>query len=306
LKPVVIWAATVLLLACPLARGDFRLFDDFEDEVIGPIHGQDGWASSGGDNRIVADPADPTNQVLYVPSDSSILRKSLLPGDLGVANGTVRMMFLRMRIGQKQTYSVGLSFLGYPTEYSDFGPEIGMSSSAQDLNLRVWDDDGDKYEILDQLEPDTWYNLWVLVDAHRDECALWMNDAPGVAATPLHQLTAPDGDETFGFRAGAWANLITFYIKTSGGASGENFGPVYFDDIYLEVTGALNFCPPPVPLAGDCDGDGGVDAADTATIETCLLGPGMTSPLECGCHDSDCDEDIDLADMAAVQTVFDG
>ncbi len=74
-------AFLILLLMAAVSVNSYavyRLFDDFEDELTSPIDEQDSWQSGGGDNRVVADPADPSNQVLYVPSESSIIKKSLL------------------------------------------------------------------------------------------------------------------------------------------------------------------------------------------------------------------------------------
>ena len=115
-----------------------------------------------------------------------------------------------------------------------------MANSTQNLDLRVWDEDGAKYDMLTELAPDTWYNMWVLVDAYRNVYQIWLNDVPGARAFAEDRLRAPDGNDTFAFRTGRTSDLITFFVKTSGGSSGENFGPVYFDDIYLEQTDALN------------------------------------------------------------------
>jgi len=236
----------VLLLAVGQAQASFRLFDDFEDEIVGPIDGQDDWDSAGGDNRVVADPADPVNQVLYVPSASSVLRKPLSAKDLVVADGTTRMLFMRMRVGDNQSISIGLSNMTYPREYSDFAPEIGMSNSSETLDLRAWDDADGNYEFLTSMEPDRWYNVWILIDSQVNEYMVWLNDGPGASATALDRLKAPDGDATFEFRSAKVSDLFTFYIKTSGGGSGVNFGPVYFDDVYLELTDAANLTNPTV------------------------------------------------------------
>ncbi len=240
--------AVVLLLAIVgRAEAGYQLFDDFEDETIGAIGGQDGWHSAGGDNRVEVDPADSGNQVLYVPSDSSTLYKSLADDGLGVVDDTVRMMFMRLRVGNKQTFSVGLAASSAPDQYGDFATEVGLSNSAANLDLHVWDDDGGNYENLTQLNADTWYNMWVLVDSVENNYQVWLNTTLGGGATAADKLSATDGDETFDFRSGDLRHLITFYMKTSGGSSGTNFGPVYVDDIYLETTAALNLGNPTIP-----------------------------------------------------------
>jgi hypothetical protein len=122
-----------------------------------------------------------------------------------------------------------------------------MANSSQNLDLRAWDEGDGNYEVLTQLAPDRWYNMWVLVDAFLDEYQIWLNDVPGASAAAGDKLSAPDGDESFDFRSGWNSNLFTFFVKTAGGGSGTNFGPVYFDDIHLELTNSLNLTNPTAP-----------------------------------------------------------
>ncbi len=300
------WLVAAIALSCLAASSSaqFQLFDNFEDEVIGPIHGQDSWYAYGGDNRVVLDPAGGTNQALYVPSASSTIRKALLAEGLTVPDGTARMLFMRLRVAEKQTFSAGLSPLNSPTEYSDFAPELGMANSAPNLDLRVWDDDGGNYEMLTQLQANTWYSVWLRVDTYLNQCEIWLTDRPGGYATDTDKLAAADGDDTFEFRAGSNNALLTFYIKTSGGGSG--FGPVYFDDIYLEQTDALSLCNPASPPTGDCDGDDLVGVSDFLHLADCLLGPQVPIAGNCTCLDTECDADVDLLDVAVFQVNFIG
>jgi hypothetical protein len=291
----------LLLTAASPSFAHYELFDDLSDEMLGPIHGQDDWYSFGGNNAVVVDPADPLNQCLYVPSESSVLRKALSAEGLACPDGTSRMLFFRMRITDRQTYSVGLSPLTSPNEYSDFANELGMASNTPNLDLRAWDDDGGNYEILCQLTADTWYNLWIRVDTAGNYYEVWLNDVPGGSATAADKLAAPDGDETFDFRTGDNSALQTFYIKTSGGGSG--FGPTYFDDIYLETTDNLSLCNPTNLIFGDCDCDGVVGQGDLAALPACLLGPDVPSP-GCACLESDGDGDVDMQDMSEFQLLY--
>jgi hypothetical protein len=259
----------VFVVLAGVNRADYRLFDDFEDKLPGSIGGQDGWVSGSSAIEVVPDPAAPDNQILCVPSESSILRKPLKREYVGVLNNTARMMFLRLRISQKQTFSMGLSPLTAPSEYSDFAPEIGMANSAHNLDLRVWDDDGSNYKVLTQLAADRWYNVWIWIDAAQNNYQMWLNDVPGSGAAPADKLAAADSDEIFDFRFGTNSNLITFYIKTAGGSSGVNFGPIYIDDIYLELSDTLNLSNPTgtvPPIPGDANRDGRVNLADFAMM----------------------------------------
>jgi hypothetical protein len=284
----------------------YRQFDDFQDESIGPLNGQDAWDSQGGDNRIAEDPADPLNQVLYVPSESSIIRKSLPSEHSGVLDKTARMLFMRFRVSQKQTFAVGLSGLRYPVEFSDFAPEIGLANSAKNLDLRVWDDEEGNYEIIHTLVPDRWYNLWVRVDALQNSYELWLNDVAGADAAEADQLATRDGDEVFDFRSGANSDLLTFFIKTAGGNSGPNFGPVYFDDIYLELSGDLNLSNPIMqeqPIPGDADLNGCVNLCDLAIVaDSWLLGPEPTVLWEAG--NFDYNDAVDITDLLLMATYW--
>lgn len=280
-------------------RADYRLFDDFQDKLLGPVGGQDGWMSGSVNIAVVADPDNPDNQCLYVPSESSILRKSLGLEYVGVLNGTTRMLFMRLRVSRKQTFSVGLSHLTWPSEFSDFALEIGMANSAQNLDLRVWDDDGSNYKVLTQLAADRWYNVWVRVDAAQNSYEIWLNDVPGADADPADKLAGDDSDEVFDFRSGKNSDLKTFYIKTAGGASGVNLGPVYLDDICLELSHALNLSNPttaPEPLPGDANRDGCVNLADVATVAAYwMTGPMPAATWEEG--NFDYDDAVNLADL---------
>ena len=284
----------VLITVTGTARGEYWLFDDLSDELLGPVGGQDGWTSSGGDNAVALDPADPLNQCLYVPSESSVLRKALAVEGLSCPDNTSRMLFFRIRMANKQTFSVGLSPNTNPHEYSDFATELGMANSAPNLDLRVWDDDGGNYETLYQLDADTWYNVWIHVDTVGNLYEVWLNDVPGASASAADKLAAGDGDETFEFRSGDNSDLITFYIKTSGGASG--FGPTYFDDIYLEATSAINLSNPTSLLPGDCDCDGDVDFDDIDPFVLALSGQDAYEAAypDCNWFNADCDSDGDV------------
>lgn len=298
MKCFILFLLGIHAVLLPVAQGAYRIFDNFEDETVGMIGGQDNWYSSNHSNLITLDPNDGNNQVLSVPSESSVIRKSLLTSDTIVPDGTIRMLFMRIRISQKQTFSVGLSALSSAYEFSDFGPEIGMAKSSPANNLRVWDNEGGNYELLTQLAPDRWYNLWVLIDTSANEYQIWLNDIPGTDADPADQLRAGDGDESFIFRSGHNSDLVTFFIKTAGGISEENSGPVYMDDIYLELGGAVNLTNPILsdePIAGDADMNGCVDFHDYSL----LAGSWNLNVPDCSWQQGDFNYDgfVDLSDI---------
>ena len=62
-----------------------------------------------------------------------------------------------------------------------------------------------------------------------------------------------------------------------------------------------------LPLAGDFDGDGDIDAADLALFANCDTGPGLGPPAPaCATADVDLDNDVDVADFAHFQRCFSG
>lgn len=251
------------MVGSPAALAQYQLFDDFQDETLGPISGQDGWITANADIVAVPDPVDPFNHVLLIPSDSSVLRKSLAWEGVGVPDGTQRMNFMRLRVAHKQTFSMGLSPLNAPDEYSDFANEIGMANGGSVPNLRVWDEEIGHYQVVAQLEPDTWYNLWCFIDTQNNTYRLWLNDEPGRDADASDALSAPDGHATFVFRSGSNSDLLTFYLKTSGGASDPNDGPIYLDDICVEAGPSLNLTNPAIDACPpDTNDDGTLDFFD--------------------------------------------
>ena len=294
-----IWMLMMISVALLSAhcQGFYRTFDDFEDELIGPLDGQDDWYSSQSGSCIAMDPNGNANQVLCIPSESSTVHKSLLTEHTGVPDGTSRMMFMRIRVGNPQKFSIGILGIS-ELELDDFAPEIGMTNSPG-LDLRVWDGQEGKYEVLTQLSPDRWYNIWILIDASRNVYEIWLNDTPGSNASQTDKLHASDGGETFGFRSKLNSDLFTFIVKTIGGSAGSEFGPVYLDDIYLELSSELNLENPTrldEPIAGDADLNECVNLLDFAALAgTWLEGPDPSITWWQG--NFDYNDQVDLSDL---------
>lgn len=280
------------------AWADFELVADFEDLATGPISGQDGWYAASVNSVVTADPANPSNQVLAVTTDSTLVRHALL-----VPDGEVRMVFLRFRFGGQQSYSFGLSDIVTPTEFGHFEVELSMTNQQTDLRIN---DDGQYVELL-TLAPDTWYKAWILVDNFADHSTIYLS-ARSFGGASEADLLAVAGQSEFVFRDGSAGNLLNFFIKTGGGSSG-NSGPLYVDDIYVENSPAVNLNDPAARVP-DCDQNGDVDLADAALLVNCLNGPGnATAPPAClpedfDCADVDGDHDVDLRDFQALGVMF--
>ena len=115
------------------ARADFVLVEDFEDYLPGSISTQNGWKASSPTTVVDLDPENSENQVLSVTTNSTFAHLDILGVNSPILNGTVRMAFLRFRVGSQQNYSFGFTHVTNPSEFSDFGPEVGMSNSSLDL-----------------------------------------------------------------------------------------------------------------------------------------------------------------------------
>ncbi|MBU1951049.1 MAG: T9SS type A sorting domain-containing protein, partial [Candidatus Eisenbacteria bacterium] len=202
------------------------------------------------------------NQVLSVITNSTHLHKDLL-----IQDGTVRMLFLRFRYASQLSCSFGSSFASYPTQFGDFSVELSLTSTTNELRIN---NDG-QYDVLTILEPNIWYNCWLLIDNLDNTTQVWLHSRPGEDANSFDQLEV-EGEFDFGFRNGTTIDLKTFFVKTGGGSGVA--GPLYLDDIHLETTDALNLTnPSPATPA----------AVTTSTVPAVLhLAPCRPSPFNSG------------------------
>lgn len=251
-----------MCLPVSFAFADFQLIEDFSLLDLGNISGQDQWYATSGTANVDPDPDFAPNQVMAVSTNSGLVRHPLT-----VPNGEAHMMFFRLRFAEQQKYSIGLSPMSSPTEFDDYGPEVGMANQSNDFH--VWDDEANpNYVELATLNQHTWYNVWVYVDTANDQYQVWVNGDGSYQARTEHLLASGDND-LFDFRASGLSDLANFFIKTGGGGvPGAPAGPVYIDDIYLETnSGALNLRNP-LRLHGDLDNDGFVGISDLNLVLT--------------------------------------
>ncbi len=242
---IVIGLCTGLLLVVS-AQAAFQVVENFDSLTLGDIDEQNGWVATPGSGEVVSNPADGGNQALKVNTESGALRK-----EASVVQSTTRMLFLRFRFEGHGEFSFGLSHLLNPFQYSDFGPELGMASAtandpnnefrvANGLTARI-------YDVLETLEPGTWYNTWVLINNTSNTYKVWMNSVPGGHAQASDQLKNNATATLFGFRTPTGKGLINFFIKTGGGNSPVD-GRFYLDDIYIEDSDGTNLNNPLSPM----------------------------------------------------------
>ena len=218
------WVVFVAVgLTTGVARGEFALVEDFDDLALGPIDGQDGWQAVGL-GEVVTLPGEGPNQSLKVTATPGVLHKGARIPDL-----KTRTLFLRFRFEGQHAYSFGMSHYDSPTEIGHFAPELRRVTRDDWLEIH----NGLNYDRLTTLEPETWYNLWALVNNDSDDTQVWLHSRPGEAATPGDQLHDSGGETVFNFRSETDTDLVKFYIKAADGGSGRD--PFWIDDIYLEA-----------------------------------------------------------------------
>lgn len=74
----------------------------------------------------------------------------------------------------------------------------------------------------------------------------------------------------------------------------------YMEGMTISLSGGFWF----EHVQGDCVLDGVVTLMDAKVLGQCLTGPEVAPNSNCGCMDSDGDNDIDLRDTADFQTSF--
>jgi len=226
-------AFLALGLAAGAARAEFILVENFEGLDLGSIGGQNGWYASGLSGHVVTLSGQGDNQLLELTVNTGVLRKGLT-----IPQGETRMLFLRFRFDGSHNYSLGMSNLSAPTEYDDFGPELRRVTAQDRLEIH----NGVNFDVLAELSPLTWYNLWALVDNASGDTQVWMHARDGEAAGAADQLDA-NGQTVFNFRTPSSGDLINFYLKAADGGSGRD--PLWLDDIHIEnVDGSANLANP--------------------------------------------------------------
>lgn len=280
--------------SAPDATADYLQIDNFEGHSLGPINGENDWFAQSG-TVVSVDPADDANQVLAVSNANTVAYRGLL-----LPEGQTRMMFLRFRFEDQLNASFGLSHAQRPSEQSDFGPEMKLTASTADLRV----ENGTATDTVATLATKEWYNLWVHVNNLDDNIQVWLNSGVTDSASADDKLTNTLAEDVFDFRTGSGLDLVNFYIKNGSGGMSE-FGPLYFDDIYLESTEVLNLKNPlGLPCdpnnQGDFDGNGVVEFSDFLLLSANF---GAEVPNHTF-GDFDCNGAVEFADFLGMSANF--
>ena len=235
-----LWLVTTL--SAPAA---FTLVDDLEALSIGPIGGQGGWVAVGSAAQqtsqvVTNDPLNINNKVMrQLGTGAAFLYNS--GGPLNIPEGASGTFFLRFYTDSASNDEVfGLTDVTTPNatvgNFGDFEAQSGVLNNA----LRVRDA-GSNQSVSSALDVGVWYNLWMVIDNSSDTWQLYIqsdNDADFLTQT---QFSSTDG--TINFRNGVASNpLLSFEVRNSN----QGATSVYYDDLYIDATGA-NLANPTVP-----------------------------------------------------------
>ena len=221
----------------------FALQEDFDSLAQGGLDGQNEWMAFEG-AQVVADPADASNQVVAASTAGGLAAGNLVLPITAMPDGGVSTMFLRFRSDEpldSLDWSMG------PTDNEvDLGSSWGdmrailnnNNSAGTPPGAQLSARDGGGYDRLVDMEPETWYKTWLILDNATDTYEIYLQ---GGAYSQITKISgADDGQESFEYRNGATdQDLIRLMVRLNG----DRLGTVYLDDIYVDPSG-MNLADP--------------------------------------------------------------
>jgi hypothetical protein len=221
-------------------REGFVLVSDFDLGQLGDLNGQLGWTANGA--VIVADPADPNNQVAGFLGGSGD-RGSYLPALIPA--GQTGTLFFRLRVDTDNSdlttpvlnWSVGMSHVALTGNggFGDFQAQLNQNRDAgnslpEEMRIR----DAGAFVSLTPLQAEVWYNVWMVMDNSADATQVYVQGGQFPEQTLLQ---AADGKTSFVFRNSGGGplgqDLIRFFVRLAGSHAGH----LYLDDIWLDSAG---------------------------------------------------------------------
>jgi hypothetical protein len=254
--------ALVVMSVVPAAQAAFVAVDSFDSYTQGSnINGQGGWSTGRQNNFsavVAADPENVANSVLQTSNTGGTGRVfndfQASRSGLNIATGTSATIFGRFRsTAAGVDIAFGASDLdqaalladaesgGRFNNFEAYGRVVSSGTQFQVRNGGGFTDGANSLTIT----PDTWYNVWLLVD---NTAATYQAYTQGPSdAAPVQYLGGTvTGDFAFRSTANPHGNLIS-YLLDSNATSGNT----YFDDIYVDTAGhnLANPVPEPSSLA---------------------------------------------------------
>ncbi len=235
-------AALAAAALVPLsANADWKIVDDFETYEVGLLNAiESPWTAHRGTGT-GAFFEEAGNQFLGFGWNGTSAYRSAsrpLPEALAIQPGEQVTVFLRFRSisATVQEANFGLAF---DTDTNDHGPlnsfrvQTGLRSNGSETpDFGVWD--GDAFKTLTQIDLNTWYNLWYVIDHSAETFQLYLT-TESEDATLANRLT--DGTtDTFAFRSGGSPADVLNHILTLGNLGGTKEG-THLDNIWIDKSG---------------------------------------------------------------------
>ena len=236
MKNLSIAALSLALCAAPVVQAEFELVNNFESgDTAGVTFVTSPLAADGGNGSIeaVADPADASNTVLQLnpgvfanDTDTNNTWFYLtLPDITGKAT-----LYSRISRGDLVDIVWGTSPTAEPGSYGDFSSALRMEIDG----LFDYREGSEGY--LDIIggssESGAWYETWFVIDVATNTYDAWIKGGT-VYATATKVVTGA------AFRNQSTDPQNRFYARATTGAIDNPKGvdPVYFDDIYVDLSG---------------------------------------------------------------------
>lgn len=215
--------------------------------LLDNMEGGNNWSAfDGTPGTIVTDPANSGNNVFSIGYGTNVNNSdSYLSLGSGIAHNTTGTLFLRVRTTANEgafDWVFGTTHVANPgasgttgawNSYVGYG--VMNSSGGTDTEMAVRDGTG--FDFFGPASPDTWYNVWFVLDNENKETTMYYNTGFGTPATDASTLSA-----TGGFRNVNTDDLINLWVRNN---SASTTG--YIDDVYLDTTGINLTNPIPEP-----------------------------------------------------------
>lgn len=281
----------LLLLPISSLNAQWSLVDDMENE--------NNWT---GEGILAADPDSVANQVYRIENVGDRL-VTYLPLTTPISEGGTATLFFRIRTSannDQTDWVVGASAVAAPSNWPDFEGYVRISDggTAGDIDLDVRDGGG--FAEVGSAEPDTWTNVWLILDNGADTTDIYYNTVTADATSPGSlSLTGA------AFRNGTTTDLITLLAINN-----EVNTTTFIDDIYLDLSG-VNLTHPlgtdedndempddwEIAIFGDTSRDGTGDF-DSDTLTDLAEYEGGTDPTLKDTDGDTLDDNIELAGTA--------
>lgn len=250
----VLMAAGLLLSGLSSAHAAWNKIDDFQSYSPGLVSALTGtnWATGGNNTTSSSQDA-----IVMDGASNKVLAKSLPPTAKGFMSWSRLTLGSTQQIAEGQTGTFFLRFL--PTSNT-----LNMAFGLSDVDaIATWADfrvnlllittsgfqvrNGSAFATIAPFTPNTWYDLWLVVDNAADTYKIYWKPSSTAGATAAN-LVSISGKTDIPLRAAVTTALDRFAIFGDGN-TGSKETKVWFDDLYItegtDLSNPLNVGPAP-------------------------------------------------------------